>query len=199
MARAVEVTRRDRSSKDLRKMSGRMRTPEATCRTLAIANVLDGMSREMAARLAGLDRQSLRDWVHRYNAEGAEGLYDRQAPGKGSRLDAEQKTQLREIVLKGPDPAKDGIVRWRCCDLQELIGQEYGVSYHERYIGRLLRRLGLSYITGRPRHAKGDPQKQEEFKKTSRRSLRKPSPNTPETKRSKSGSKMKRASGRKVG
>jgi transposase len=180
-------------------MSVRMRTPEATRRTLAIANVLDGMTREMAARLAGLDRQSLRDWVHRYNAEGAEGLYDRKAPGKPPQLDAVQKAGLREIVLKGPDPEKDGVVRWRCCDLKDLIACEYGVSYHEDYIGRLLDKLGLSYITGRPRHPKGDLQKQEDFKKTSRRSSLKPSPNAPKTRPSKSGSRTKRASDRKAG
>lgn len=199
MPRAVDVTRRDHSSKDLRKISGRMDTPEAVRRALAIANVLDGMSRGAAARLAGLDRQSLRDWVHRYNAGGVEGLYDRKAPGKKPQLDAGQKAELREIVLKSPDPAKNSIVRWRCCDLQELIEQEYGVSYHEDYIGRLLRKIGLSYITGRPRHPKGDPQKQEAFKKTSRRSSQKPSPNTPKARPSKSGSKTKRASGRKAG
>lgn len=198
MPRAVEVMRRDHSSRDLRKLSQRMRTPEAARRTLAIANVLDGMSREMAARLAGLDRQSLRDWVHRYNAGGVEGLYDRKAPGKKPQLDAGQKIALREIVLKGPDPAKDGIVRWRCCDLKDLIVREYGVSYHEDYIGRLLDKLGLSYITGRPRHPKGDPQKQDDFKKTSRRSWSKPSPNMPKAKRSKSGFKTRQGSARKA-
>ena len=38
-------------------------------RLIAIANVLDGMDRTRAARLAGLDRQTLRDWVHRDNAK----------------------------------------------------------------------------------------------------------------------------------
>ena len=84
------------------------------------------MSRERAAHLAGLDRQSLRDWVHRYNATGVEGLYDRKAPGKPSYLDAEQQAAVREIVLKGPDPAKTGIVRWRCCDLKDMIEETHG-------------------------------------------------------------------------
>ena len=170
MPRSVEITRLDHSSRDLRKMSGRLETPEAARRMLAIANVLDGMNREMAARLAGMERQTLRDWVHRYNGEGVEGLYDRKAPGMAPRLDTEQRAELREIVLKGPE-GENGIVRWRCCDLRDLIGKRYGVLYHEDHIGRLLHGLGLSYITGRPRHPKGDPKKQEEFKKNSRRSL----------------------------
>ena len=198
MPRAVEVTRRDHSSGDLRKLSGKARTPEAARRMLAIANVQDGMSRALAARLAGLDRQSLRDWVHRYNATGPEGLYDRKAPGAKPKLDEKQRLRIKEIVLKGPDAAKDGIVRWRCCDVKDMVWKEYGVSYHEDHIGRLLEGLGLSYITGRPRHPKGDPQKQEDSKKTSRRFSRKPSPNAPGIKRSKSGSRTRQGSVRKA-
>ena len=178
MPRAIEITRTDQGSRDLRKIAGRARTPEAARRMLAIANVLDGLSREMAARLAGMERQTLRDWIHRYNNEGTDGLYDHKAPGMKPRLDAAQKAELRKIVLKGPEGGK-GIVRWRCCDLKDLIGRQYGVFYHEDHIGRLLHGLGLSYITGRPRHPKGDAQKQEDFKKTLRRSSRQLSLNAP--------------------
>ena len=164
----IEIKRTEYSSRDLRKMSRSARTPKAARRMLAIANVLDGMSREMAARLAGMDRQTLRDWVHRYNDEGVEGLYGRKPPGAPPKLNKKQREEIREIVLKGPDPGADGIVRWRCCDVKVLIEKKYGVAYHERYLGDFLDKLGLSYITGRPRHPKGDPQKQEDFKKTSR-------------------------------
>jgi transposase len=199
MPRAVDITRKDYNSRDLRKYAGKARTAEASRRMLAIANVLDGMSRVLSAKLAGLDRQSLRDWVHRYNAEGPEGLYDRKAPGARAKLDEKQRQRIKEIVLKGPDAAKDGLVRWRCCDIKDVIWREYGVSYHEDHIGRLLDTLGLSYITGRPRHPKGDLQKQEEFKKTSGRSSRKLSPNTPKARPSKSGSRTRQGSGKKAG
>lgn len=195
----IEIRRTEHSSQDLRKMSGLARTPKAACRMLAIANVLDGMSREMASRLAGIDRQTLCDWVHRYNDEGVEGLYGRTPPGAPPKLNEAQRLEIKEIVLKGPDPAVDGIVRWRCCDLKALIWKRYGVAYHERYLGAFLNKLGLSYITGRPRHPKGDPQKQEDFKKTSRRSSPNLSPRTPKARPSKSGSKTKHASVRKAG
>lgn len=175
----IQIRRTEYSSLDLRKMSRSARTPKAARRMLAIANVLDGLSREMAARLAGMDRQTLCDWVHRYNAEGVEGLYGRKPPGAPPKLNEAQRLEIREIVLKGPDPAIDGIVRWRCCDLKALIGKKSGVDYHERYLGAFLDKLGLSYITGRPRHPKGDPQKQEDFKKTLRRSSRQLSLNAP--------------------
>ena len=195
----IEIRRTEHSSRDLRKMSRSARTPKAARRMLAIANVLDGMSREMASRLAGMDRQTLCDWVHRYNAEGVEGLYGRKPPGAPSKLNEAQRLEIRAIVLKGPDPATDGIVRWRCCDLKALIEKKYGVSYHERYLGDFLDKLGLSYITGRPRHPKGDRQQQEDFKKTSRRSSLKPSPTAPKARPSKSGSRTKRASARRAG
>ena len=195
----IEIRRTDHSSHDLRKMSRCARTPKAARRMLAIANVLDGMSREMASRLAGMDRQTLCDWVHRYNAEGVEGLYGRKPPGAPPKLNGAQRLEIRELVLKGPDPATDGIIRWRCCDLKTLIKKKYGVDYHERYLGDFMGKLGLSYITGRPRHPKGDPQKQENFKKTSRRSSPKLAPNAPEARPSKSGSRTKRASARRAG
>ena len=195
----IEINRTEHSSRDLRKMSRSAGTPKAARRMLAIASVLDGMSREMAARLAGMDRQTLRDWVHRYNDEGVEGLYGRKPPGASPKLNEAQRLEIKEIVLKGPDPAADGIVRWRCSDVKALIEKKYGVVYHERYLGDFLDKLGLSYITGRPRHPKGDPQAQEDFKKTSRRSSRPPSPNTPKVIPSKSGSKTKRASARRAG
>jgi len=124
MPAAVKIIRRDYTSEDLRMLSGKARTPEATQRMLAIANVLDGMKRKDAARLAGMDRQALRDWVHRYNDEGIEGLYNRRIPGKPSRLTDEQKAEIKEIVLTGPDP-QNGLVRWRCCDIQCLIQDNY--------------------------------------------------------------------------
>src|SRR5215831_7694476 len=83
----------------------------------AIANALDGMDRASAARLAGMDRQTLRDWVHRYNAEGIAGLCNRPAPGRRPKLSEGQMAALKAVVLAGPDPAVDKIARWRIVDL----------------------------------------------------------------------------------
>src|SRR6476620_4921906 len=86
MALAVEVTRLDRSSVELRREAKRCDDGRVACRILAIAHVVDGMSRTDAARSCGMDRQTLRDWVHRYNAEGVAGLKDRPRPGRPPRL-----------------------------------------------------------------------------------------------------------------
>jgi transposase len=118
-------------------------------RLLAIAAILDGMSRAAAARLGGMDRQTLRDWVQRFNTAGPSGLIDRKAPGAAPRLTGEQEAELARLVEAGPDPETDGVVRWRCIDLKALIQRRFGIDYHERTIGKLLRRWGFSHISQR--------------------------------------------------
>ena len=81
-------------------------------RLLAFAAIRDGLSREVAARMGGMDRQTLRDWVHAYNAKGIDGLVNDKPPGRPSKLSAEHKAEIKTLVETGPDPEKDGIVRW---------------------------------------------------------------------------------------
>lgn len=136
-------------------------------RLLAIAAVYDGMSRASAATLGGMDRQTLRDWVHRFNAAGPSGLVDRKAPGAAPRLTSEQAAELAALVEAGPNSETDGVVRWRCIDLKALIRRRFGIDYHERTIGKLLRRLGFAHISQRPRHHGQTPGDIAAFKKTS--------------------------------
>jgi winged helix-turn helix protein len=84
-----------------------------TLTVVTVANALEGMDRATAARLAGMDRQTLRDWVRRYNAEGIAGLSNRPLPGRAPKLTEGQMASLKAIVLRGPDPAVDGVARWR--------------------------------------------------------------------------------------
>lgn len=142
-------------------------------RLLALAAVYDGMSRADAARIGGMDRQTLRDWVHRFNDEGPDGLIDRKAPGRKRYLSDAQMAELGEIVETGPDPETDGVVRWRRVDLQKVIRDRFDVEYSERAISDLLKVLGFSHISGRPQHPAQDTRVIEAFKKTSgERSLR---------------------------
>ncbi len=137
-------------------------------RLLSLAAILDGMNRTDAARIGGMDRQTLRDWVHRFNRTGPNGLRDAWYERPPSRLTPEQKTELAERVEAGPDPAIHGVMRWRRIDLQKVILERFGVDYHERTIGKLLKELGFSRISVRPRHPGQDPRIIAEFKKTSR-------------------------------
>ena len=149
-------------------------------RLLAVAAVYDGMSRADAARIGGMDRQTLRDWAHRFNAEGAAGLVNRAAPGNPRRLTPEQEAELDRIVEAGPAAAGLAhLARWRCADLKALIAERWGVDYHERTIGKLLERLDFSHITTRPRHYRQDEAALEAFKKTSPRRSRRSAPTSP--------------------
>ena len=161
---AVEVTRLDLSATALRRETARSRDANAARRMLAIALVLDGHSREDAAAACGMDRQTLRDWVHRYNAEGVAGLSNRRAPGPAPRLSDGQEAELARWVEEGADLARDGVVRWRCRDLQTRIEREFGVRFHERTVGKLLAKLRFRRLSVRPQHPQGDPAAQAAFK-----------------------------------
>ncbi len=167
MGVAVSVTRLDHSSAELRSLA-RVEAGAVACRILAIAHVLDGASRAEAAALCGMDRQTLRDWVHRFNADGIEGLANKAGSGRPPALLEGQMVELRTIVLIGPDLARDGVVRWRCCDLQGVIAERFGVTLHERTVGKLLRRLRLTRLQPRPHNPKRDEEAQALFKRTSR-------------------------------
>ena len=116
-----------------------------------------------------MDRQTLRDWVHRYNAEGIAGLSDPPRGGRPSALTSEQMAELRGLVLAGPDPARDGVVGWRCVDLCDQIAERFDVEVHERTVGKLLHRMGLSRVQPRPHNPRRDLDAQETFRKTSLR------------------------------
>jgi len=127
--------------------------------------VLDGMSREAAARFAGMDRQTLRDWVIRFNAEGVDGLRDQPRSGRPVRMTEGQQATLKAIVLRGPDPERDGVSSWRIVDLCRISEERFGVVYRESGMLRLIKALELSWQKIRPRHPKADKAAQERFKR----------------------------------
>jgi transposase len=155
-------------AEELRRLARLEVDGRVACRLLALANALDGMSRAEAARHAGMDRQSLRDWVLRYNAEGIEGLRDRPRSGRPVRLDDGQLATLRALVLRGPDRERDGVSTWRAQDLCRLVAARFGVHYSENGMLRLLHDLDLSWQKARPIHPEADLKAQEAFKKNSR-------------------------------
>jgi transposase len=182
------------TAKELRAAAGREQDGSAARRMLALAMVLDGADRKSAAETCGMDRQTLRDWVHRYNAAGLRGLHDVKTPGPKPKLTAEQQIDLARLVEAGPDPACHGVVRWRRVDLRDELERRFGVVLHERSVGKLLAKLGYRRLSVRPRHPQADEEAQEAFKKTSPRPSRRSFRSTPKTRRSKSGSRTKRAS-----
>jgi len=163
----VAITRTDMSAADLRAAAKRSGDARQASRILAIAMVLDGFNREDAARLCGMDRQTLRDWVHRYNKAGLDGLAGRGRSGRPASLSWVEQGKVASWVEQGADLARDGVVRFRRVDLRDRIATEFGVELHERSVGKLLRRLDFRRLSVRPQHPQTDLAAQETFKKTS--------------------------------
>ncbi len=136
---------------------------------MSLAAIGDGMDRCEAAKISGTDRQTLRDWVHRFNAHGPDGLIDNWMGGPKPRLSRDQLAQLAQIVETGSELRIEGVVRWRRVDLKRVISERFGVEFHERYVGKLLKRLGLSHMSARPRDRAQNERVVEAFKKTSPR------------------------------
>lgn len=159
--------RADYTSEALRRLAKRARDAGQARRLLAIAAVIDGASREEAAKAGGMDRQTLRDWVIRFNERGPEALSNRPSPGCPGKLAAEHKAYLARLVEEGPIPAVDGIVRWRACDLIMRLHAEFGISVSDDTVYRVLKELGFSHVSARPKAYQQNPEAIETFKKTS--------------------------------
>lgn len=164
--------RQDFDGDELRRFAARAKDAGQARRLLALAAVLDGMNRTEAARIGGMDRQTLRDWAHRFNRHGPDGLIDIKPSGRPPRLSDQQKDLLKQLVEAGPDPETDGVVRWRCVDLKRVVRERFGVELSEVSLGRVLKQLGFSHISARPRHPVQEPAAIETFKKTSPLRLR---------------------------
>ena len=162
---AALAIRDDLTPSELCRLARREPNRRAALRMLAIANALEGLSRAEAARLAGMERQALRDAVVRYNAEGLAGLYDRPKPGRPQRLGEAEQAALAAPVFRGPDPERDGVSAWTRADLCRWLEQRFEKSFHPSSLSRVLRRLELSRQKARPVHPKADLRAQERFQK----------------------------------
>ena len=165
MGKAIAV-RTDYTAGEVRGLAKRAKDAAQARRLLAIAAVLDGASRTEASRIGGMERQTLRDWVIRFNDQGPDGLINKWSPGAPGKLSKEHKAFLARLVEEGPIPAVHGVVRWRACDLIMRLHEEFGISVSDDTIYRALRELGFSHVSARPKAYKQDPEAMEAFKKT---------------------------------
>jgi transposase len=124
--------RTDFSARELRQLAKLSRDNNQSRRFLSLAATVDGMSHDDAARIGGMDRQALRDWVHRFNLADPDGLLDAWTSGPTPRLSLEKLSELAVLVEAGPDRQADGVVRWRPVDLKLGIKKRFGVDFHER-------------------------------------------------------------------
>jgi len=165
MGQAIPV-RSDYTADQLRRLARQAKDVAQARRLLAIAAVLDGASRAEAGRIGGMDRQTLRDWVIRFNEQGPAGLINLASPGAPPKLLAEHRGFLSRMVEEGPIPAVHGVVRWRACDLIALMQEEFGISLSDDTIYRALKDLGFAHLSARPKAYRQDAEAMQAFKKT---------------------------------
>jgi putative transposase len=165
MGEAIAL-RRDFTAGELRGFAKRTRNAAQARRLLAVAAVLDGATRAEAAKTGGMDRQTLRDWVIRFNERGPEGLINIPSPGMTPKLDERHKEFLMRVVEDGPIPAVHGVVRWRACDLIALLFEEFNITVSDDTIYRALRALGFAHLSARPKAYRQDAEAMETFKKS---------------------------------
>jgi transposase len=147
---------------DLRRLA-RQQSGRVCQRVLMIANLLEGMEPEEAARLAGLGRTAAYEWHNRYEEDGVEGLRDRPRRGRPPRVDAATAARLKERIVAGADLARDGVVAFRALDVQRILQEEFAVECSLSSTYRLLHRIKLSWLVPRPRHPQADATAQAAF------------------------------------
>jgi transposase len=159
--------RSDFDAQALRALAKGSRDPAQTRRLLALSVISAGGSRSEAAEIGGVGLQTVRDWVVAFNTDGPDGLIDGKAPGARPRLNTEQRDLLKALVEQGPTPAAHGVVRWRLCDLAQILSEDHDVSISEQTLSRVLRAMGFRKLSARPRHHAQDPDAAAAFKKIS--------------------------------
>ena len=128
-----------------------------------------GNTLPQAAKAVGLKQRQTRNWIHRFNAEGVNGLQDRPRPGQPVKLPRQKEQAFRKRIEKGATP-KDHTRNLRVKDIQRILRKEFGANYCLGGTYFLLHRLGFSSLVPRPRHHQADLQAQVEFKKNVARS-----------------------------
>jgi transposase len=164
---AVKITKKDYDSIELRKLAQKSSERQYASRLYALADLLEGKLRKEVGLAHSVTTASLRLWILRYNQEGLEGLKDKPRSGRKPCLNEAQKEEFCKIVETGPT-AEDGVIRWRCIDLQKWLKEKHNVDVNKRTVGKLLDRYGFSHMSGRPVHHKNDPEAIETFKKNLR-------------------------------
>jgi transposase len=166
MAAAVKL-REDFTAQDLRQLAKRADDADHARRLLALAEIYDGGARSDAARIGCVGLQTVRDWVLRFNAGGADGLKTGKAPGQTPKLNDTQREALAAVLERGPILAVHGIVRWRLIDLMQWLWEEFRLLISKQTLSRELRAMGYRKLSARPRHYAQNTEAIEKFKKTS--------------------------------
>ena len=165
----VVSLRGDFDASRLRGLAKKTKDGPQARRLLALAAIYDGATRTEAAKIGGVGRQIIRDWVLRFNARGPDGLLNGKAPGQPSKLNDAQRQSIARMIESGPIPAIHDVVRWRLIDLAQWIYEEFRITVAKQTLSRELRAMGYRKLSARPRHHAQAEGAIEDFKKSSQR------------------------------
>jgi transposase len=158
---------------------------------------VEGLTAPQIAQRVERSRRFVQRGCYAYRDHGLDGLADKPRTGRPPQLDDAQQEAFKRRMLAGPTPA-DGVCTLRGVDAQRILEQEFGVNYCLNGVYALMHRLNLSCLKPRPRHRQSDPQTQQRWLDDAPFLSSTSAGSTP-TSGSKSGSKMKPASGSKEG
>ena len=183
------------SLEELQRLVRQQREARLLLRVQIIWLAKQGQTAPQIAGLLSVSRRLVQGWVHRYNAQGLDGLADRRRGGNQRRLSDAQEQQIQDYLDQQAQDPHAGVRRAE--DLRQWIQQQFGKLYSLPGLYNLLHRLGYSCLMPRPRHLKADPAAQEAFKKKPwSRSSR--SPSSIRASGSRSGSRTRLASASKA-
>ena len=129
--------------------------------------VHEGKGLKSIARLLRVDVKTVDNWLRRFIVKGFSWLCGKHYQGRGrkSKLSAEQKQALYEMVKAGPEAQGFSCGGWNSAMIVELIWRRWGIRYNPRYLSRLLKKLGLSYQKARFISDKSDEQDYEKARR----------------------------------
>ena len=112
-------------------------------RLMAAQDLQTGLSQSQVARKFGVSRTTASRWHRAINGKGVESLRKRRAPGRPSRLTADQLAGVHEIYHAGPRAAGYNSERWTTTRFADAIHARFGIRYDPDHVGRIMHRLGL--------------------------------------------------------
>jgi transposase len=118
----------DLTPDDLARIAKKELNPRVRQRLLAIRLVIMGNTVPQAAKTVGLKQRQSRNWIHRFNAEGLDGLRDRPRPGQPAKLPRQKEHAFRERIVKGTGK-KDPTRNLRVKDIRRILREEFGADY----------------------------------------------------------------------